>query len=80
MSLSYLLMLLNPLLMVAGVTYIIIKARPAVAAGTDQQSSDSPDSDDEDPGGGDSNWDWDAPLDLPPGVCLMPSGPEPVHA
>jgi len=78
MSFSYLLMLLNPLLMIAGVTYILMKAAPYLPSRDDIDASDEDKGGDQ--GGGNADWDWDTPLDLPPGICLMPSDPEPVHA
>jgi hypothetical protein len=83
---SYLFMLLNPAILVVGLVIMAIYCcanaglLPKKSSLTSSGAQDDDDNDDGSDNGGDG-WessDWDAPLDLPPGVFVLP--PEPVLA
>ncbi|MDX2283968.1 MAG: hypothetical protein NW241_07380 [Bacteroidia bacterium] len=74
MTLSHWIFMLNPLLLIAGFAMLVMhqaRTRPKPGSGPDAQDPGPP------PGGDDGpDFDWDGPLDLPPGVYVLP--PEPV--
>jgi len=82
---SYLVILLNPLILITGVSIMLLCACSprgffASKSLSDPHSSEEGDNNDDgdDDGDGWDPIDWDAPLDLPPGIYVLP--PEPVHA
>lgn len=84
MTLSHWIFMLNPLLLIAGFAMLVMyqtRSKPKPGSGPDAQDPSPPSGGD---GGGDSGgddgpgFDWDSPLDLPPGVYVLP--PEPVAA
>lgn len=78
---SYLLMLLNPAILIAGLIVMAVLAWPAFRnqSQASHLSVDAQDQDDDndDDGDGWERIDWDAPLDLPPGVYITPADPVP---
>jgi hypothetical protein len=80
---SYLAIFLNPFILIVGVSIMLFYACSPRGFFASQSVSDSISTEDDDDDGDDDEggWpplDWDAPLDLPPGVYVLP--PEPVHA
>lgn len=84
---SYLVIFLNPLILIVGVSIMLFCAcsprrffsSKLSLSSTSSEENDNDSNDDDDEGG--DGWDptdWDTPLDLPPGVYVLP--PEPVHA
>ncbi len=71
---SYLFVLLSTFILLAGIGYFLwyLFIRPV------DPNNNIPGSDDEGDDEGGLEWDMDAPLDLPPGIYILPS--EPVRA
>lgn len=80
---SYFFMMLNPALLIVSLLVVAWQLYPTLASATRQDgiSDDSSDTggDDSDDEGGEP-FDWDAPLDLPPGVYAPTQNPVAVPA
>jgi cbb3-type cytochrome oxidase subunit 3 len=89
---NYLLLAVNLGLMLAGLGLMLFFFWPKNQAALDQaatlpfdqtENPEQQEDDDEDEGDGGGGWegfDWDAPLDLPPGVYVAPPESTPVPA
>lgn len=74
MTVGSLILIAEPLLLLIGFFYLVSMMLQKKAVISRPVRRDDPSSDDE----GGIPIDWDAPLDLPPGVFVMPPTPEPV--
>ncbi|WNJ17463.1 hypothetical protein [Pontibacter sp. G13] len=69
MNWAVILLTVEPLLLLAGL-YFLWRFLSSPKPNASNDSDDAPGS-----GGGGIDFDWDAPLDLPPGIVLMPEDP-----